>query len=57
MAKEEAAEILTIDGHEVRVTHPEKPYFARDAKLSKLDLVRYFLAVAPGAIRDRKSVV
>jgi DNA ligase D-like protein (predicted polymerase) len=60
MAKEEAAEILSIDGREVRVTHPDKLYFSRDVKLSKLDLVRYYLSVAPGAlagIRDRPIVL
>ena len=60
VGKEDAAEILSIDGHEVRVTHPDKPYFSRKVKLSKLDLVRYFLSVAPGAlngIRDRPLVL
>jgi bifunctional non-homologous end joining protein LigD len=59
MAKE-PAELLTIDGREVRVTHPDKPYFSREAKLSKLEVVRYFLAVAQGAlagIRDRPLVL
>ena len=46
----EAFELLSIDGREVRVTHPNKLYFSREAKLSKLDLVRYYLAVAPGAL-------
>ena len=58
--KEEEAEILTIDGREVRITHPEKPYFTRDVKLSKLDVVRYYLSVAEGAItgiRDRPIVL
>jgi DNA ligase D-like protein (predicted polymerase) len=53
-------EILSIDGREVRVTHPYKPYFSRQTKLSKLDLVRYYLSVAPGAlagIRDRPIVL
>ena len=50
VAKEEAPEILSIGGREVRVTHPSKPYFSREAKLSKLDLVRYYLAVAEGAL-------
>lgn len=57
---EDAAESLIIDGREVRITHPQKPYFSRQAKLSKLDLVRYYLAVAPGAlagIRDRPIVL
>ena len=58
--KEEAAESLTIDGREVRITHPDKLYFSRQTKLSKLDLVRYYLEVAPGAlagIRDRPIVL
>src|SRR5215813_7076825 len=60
MAKDEAAEILSVDGREVRVTHPDKSYFSKQTKLSKLDLVRYYLAVAPGAIngiRDRPIVL
>src|SRR5687767_9846275 len=60
MPKEEAAEVLTIGGREVRITHPDKPYFSRAVKLSKLDLVRYYLSVAAGAIagiRDRPLVL
>lgn len=60
MGKVDSAEVLTIDGHEVRITHPEKLYFSRQAKLTKLDLVRYYLSVAPGAlagIRDRPVVL
>ena len=60
MSKDEAAEVLSIEGQEVRVTHPDKPYFSRQTKLSKLDLVRYYLSVAPGAlagIRDRPIVL
>ena len=60
MAKEEAAEVLVIEGHEVRITNPGKPYFARDVKLTKLELVRYYLSVASGAvagIRDRPLVL
>jgi bifunctional non-homologous end joining protein LigD len=58
MAKEWET-VLALDGREVRVTHPDKPYFSQ-ARLSKLDLVRYFLSVAPGAlagIRDRPLVL
>ena len=60
MKNEAAAEILSIDGREVRVTHPDKLYFSKEARLTKLDLVRYYLAVAPGAlagIRDRPIVL
>ena len=60
MSKEEAAEVLSIEGREVRVTHPDKLYFSQQTKLSKLDLVRYYLSVAPGAlngIQDRPIVL
>src|SRR5437660_1358721 len=56
----DTAEVLSIEGREVRVTHPDKPYFSRQTKLSKLDLVRYYLSVAAGAlggIRDRPIVL
>ncbi len=56
----EANEVLSIGGREVTVTHPDKPYFSRQTQLSKLDLVRYYLAVAPGAlagIQDRPLVL
>src|ERR1041385_4580086 len=53
-------ETLRIDGREVNVTNPDKPYFSRDVKLSKLDIVRYYLEVESGAvagIRDRPSML
>jgi bifunctional non-homologous end joining protein LigD len=59
MAKEEAA-LLEVEGRQVRVSNPGKPYFSREAKVSKLDVVRYYLSVAPGAlagIRDRPVVL
>ncbi len=52
--------MLTVAGREVRVTNPSKPYFSRETKLSKLELVRYYLSVADGAlagIRDRPIVL
>src|SRR6266545_1356456 len=60
MAKEEASEVLSVEGREVRITHPEKLYFSAQARISKLDLVRYYLSVAAGAlagIRDRPIVL
>ncbi len=42
-------EILEVGGREVTVTNPDKVYFPR-AGHTKLDLVRYFLAVADGAL-------
>jgi bifunctional non-homologous end joining protein LigD len=58
--KEDDAEVLSIEDREIRITHPDKLYFSKQAKLSKLDLVRYYLAVAPGAlagISDRPIVL
>jgi DNA ligase D-like protein (predicted polymerase) len=60
VSKVDAAEVLVVGGREVRITHPDKPYFSKATKLSKLDVVRYYLAVAPGAlrgIRDRPIVL
>jgi bifunctional non-homologous end joining protein LigD len=54
------AKVLSIEGREVRITHPDKPYFSKQTKVSKLDLVRYYLSVAPGAltgIGDRPLVL
>ena len=53
-------QILSIEGREVRISNPDKPYFSLDTRLSKLELVRYYLSVAPGAlagIRDRPIVL
>jgi bifunctional non-homologous end joining protein LigD len=62
--KVEDAEYLSIDDpagpQQVRISHPGKVYFSCGAQLTKLDLVRYFLAVAPGAltgIADRPIVL
>jgi bifunctional non-homologous end joining protein LigD len=58
--KPDATELLAIDGHEVRVSNPDKLYFSKQTRLTKLDLVRYYLSVAPGAlagIRDRPLVL
>jgi len=60
MAKEAGTKVLLIEGHEVQITHPDKLYFSSQARISKLDLVRYYLSVAPGAlagIRDRPIVL
>src|SRR5437762_6175241 len=59
MAKKAASEVLSINGRKVQVTNPDKLYFSQ-ARITKLDLVRYYLAVAPGAlagIRDRPIVL
>ena len=49
------ADVLAVGGREVTITNPDKVYFPR-AGHTKLDLVRYYLAVAEGAlvgVRDR----
>ena len=54
MAKTER-EAMVLDGHEVSISNPGKLFF-RDAGITKLDLVHYYLAVGGGAllgIRDR----
>lgn len=43
-------EVLELDGREVTITHPDRVVFP-EAGLTKLDLVRYYLAVADGALR------
>ena len=48
--KKEQVEVLTIDGRDVRITNPDKPYFTLETKLTKLELVRYYLSIAPGAL-------
>jgi bifunctional non-homologous end joining protein LigD len=60
VAKEEPGELIAVAGREIRITHPDKPYFSKQVKLSKLDIARYYLAVAPGAlsgIADRPIVL
>ena len=43
-------EVLEIAGREVTVTNPEKVFFAQ-AGHTKIDLIRYYVAVAEGAVR------
>ena len=43
-------EVLEVAGRRVAVTNPGKVFFPR-AGITKLDLVRYYLAVADGAVR------
>ena len=44
------AEVLTISGHDVTITNPQKVLFP-GPKHTKLDLVQYYLSVAEGALR------
>src|SRR5215218_10472968 len=41
--------VLELAGHEVTVTNPDKVFFPRTGT-TKLDLVNYYVAVAPGAL-------
>ena len=45
----ERSEVLEVDGREITVTNPDKVFF-RGIGATKLDLVRYYIAVAPGAL-------
>ena len=42
--------LLEVAGHEVTVTHPDRLVFP-EAGHTKLDLIRYYLATADGALR------
>ncbi|MFB9376189.1 DNA polymerase domain-containing protein [Kineococcus gynurae] len=42
--------VLTLAGHDVAITHPEKVVFP-ELGVTKLDLVEHYLAVAEGALR------
>jgi len=60
VAKESDSTILSIGGQEVQITNPEKLYFSSQIKITKLELVQYYLSVATGAlsgIQDRPIVL
>jgi DNA ligase D-like protein (predicted polymerase) len=50
MAKSRQAETLLVAGREIVVSHPDKVLFPQLGH-TKLDLVRYYLAVSAGALR------
>ena len=49
-ADKEERELLIVDGREVSISNPRKVLFPQTGH-TKLDLVRYYLAVADGALR------
>jgi len=60
MGKQEASEVLSVGGREIRISHPEKLYFSEKVRLTKRDLVQYYLSIASGAlagIQDRPIVL
>ncbi len=51
--------ILDVDGFDVRISNPERPYFSERGE-TKLDLARYYQAVGPGivnALRERPCML
>jgi DNA ligase D len=51
MAPERGAAIeLSIDGHDVRISNPERVYFSARGE-TKLDLANYYIAVGAGIVR------
>src|ERR671917_1297485 len=50
MPDDTAREILTVAGHEIAISNPGKVLFPQTG-YTKLDLVRYYLAVTEGALR------
>jgi bifunctional non-homologous end joining protein LigD len=58
-AKKAEPAIIELDGHEVRVSNPGKPFFP-ERGLTKLDLVNYYVECAPAVVRhlrDRPTVM
>ncbi len=54
-----AGEHLEVDGRQVPITHPDKVVFP-DIGVTKMDLMRYYVDVAPGALRgvaDRPMIL
>ena len=49
MSSGSGTEVIEVGGREVTITNPDKVFF-RAIGATKLDLVRYYLAVAPGAL-------
>src|SRR5262244_2660639 len=52
--------MISVAERGIRITHPDKLYFSEKVRLTKRDLVQYYLSVAPGAlsgIQDRPVVL
>jgi DNA ligase D-like protein (predicted polymerase) len=50
LPKSAAKEVLTVEGHEIEISNPQKVLFP-EAGHTKLDVARYYLAIAEGALR------
>jgi DNA ligase D-like protein (predicted polymerase) len=58
-ASSSKGEHLEVDGQQVTITHPDKVVFG-GIGVTKMDLIRYYLDVAPGALRgvaDRPMIL
>ena len=47
-------EIIEVDGQQVGISNPDKVFFPQIG-VTKMDLVRYYLAVAPGVLRGSRD--
>src|SRR5262249_45493299 len=57
VSQEEPPALLDVEGHEVKVTNPSKPYF-KAAGVTKPHVGRYYIRIADGALpglRDRQT--
>jgi DNA ligase D len=50
MATVSDAVVLTVDGHEVRISSPDRVYFSARGE-TKLELARYYISVGEGIVR------
>ena len=50
----EPKQVFELAGREVAISNPSKVFFSR-ARVTKLDMVRYYLSVADGAVRGVKD--
>jgi len=50
VAKESPSQVLSLEGREVQITNPDKLYFSSQVRVTKFELVNYYLSVAPGAL-------
>jgi len=60
VAKESPSQVLSLEGREVQITNPDKLYFSSQVRVTKFELVNYYLSVAQGAlagIKDRPVVL
>jgi bifunctional non-homologous end joining protein LigD len=54
MAAEKEHVVLEVDGRELRVSSPSKPFFP-ERGLTKLDLVNYYIECAPAVVRHLRE--